>query len=319
MRVERTVNGTATTYLQDLAAGLPVVLRETTSGTSTDYVYGVDIVTTIDSGSAPTFYHGDGLGSTRLLTDETGNIIDQYTYDAFGAERAHTGGSDNPFTYAGEQTDPEAGLIFLRARYYDPDIGRFLSRDIFPSLARDTQTLHRYIYVKNNPVRVIDPSGMAWWDFLDAEKNGINQLVRNAWNNTGVGDYVVENTPLLNGLVDTAEGMDQYALNYRRQLDLITPDMTEEDQKAFDAAEVAAMQGLQQGLSSASDTAMNASCTSFNPGCGLSDFLPNLVPKTLGNLIKFVKNPVKFLLNQMKGAIVDPIYDIPSLYIFTFR
>ena len=159
VRVERTVNGTATTYLQDLAGGLPVVLRDTTSGTSTDYVYGVDLITTIDSGGAPTFYHGDGLGSTRLLTDSSGNITDQYTYDAFGSERTHTGGSDNPFTYTGEQADPDNGLIFLRMRYYDPDVGRYISADRWRGQDNLPQTTNRYVYVINNPINHTDPTG----------------------------------------------------------------------------------------------------------------------------------------------------------------
>ena len=111
VRVGKTVNGTATTYLQDQAAGLPVVMRETTGGTPVDYGYGIDLIAQID-GSSPTFYHADGLGSTRLLTNNSGTATDRYSYDAFGATRSHTGASGQAFTFAGEQIDPESGVTY---------------------------------------------------------------------------------------------------------------------------------------------------------------------------------------------------------------
>ncbi|MCJ7622398.1 MAG: RHS repeat-associated core domain-containing protein, partial [Anaerolineaceae bacterium] len=159
VRVGRTLNGGSTAYLQDLAGGMPVVLRETTGGSSTDYVYGADLLESIAAG-LPTFYHSDGLGSTRLLTDGGGTLTDRNVYDAFGAERSHSGSSRQPFTYAGEQADPEAGLIFLRARYYDPATGRFISRDSFPGFSMNPITLNHYIYASDNPVNQTDPLGL---------------------------------------------------------------------------------------------------------------------------------------------------------------
>ncbi len=94
VRVGRTVDGTATSYLQDLAGGLPVVLRETTGGNNTDYVYGSDLISSLAGGQV-VFYHADGLGSTRLLTDLTGIVTDRYSYDAFGATRSQIGSSNS--------------------------------------------------------------------------------------------------------------------------------------------------------------------------------------------------------------------------------
>ena len=113
------------------------MLQETTGGTSVAYVYGNDLIHSLESGGTPSFYHTDGLGSTRLLSDDAGSITDQYSYAAFGATRAHTGSSANEFTFTGEQVDGETGLVFLRARYYDLEVGRFISKDIFPGFVND--------------------------------------------------------------------------------------------------------------------------------------------------------------------------------------
>jgi RHS repeat-associated protein/uncharacterized repeat protein (TIGR01451 family) len=157
VRLGKTVDGVVTDYLQDQAAGLPVVLRESVGAGSHDYVYGLDLIA-VESATW-TFYHTDGLGNTRFLTDPSGSITDRYSYDAFGAERSHTGASTQPFTYTGEQVDPEAGLVFLRARYLDPTTGRFISKDNFPGIDTLPQSLNRFAYVNNNPLNDIDPEG----------------------------------------------------------------------------------------------------------------------------------------------------------------
>ena len=102
------------------------------------------------------YYHYDGLGSTRQLTDESETVTAGYTYDGFGNVIASTGTSDNVYGFTGEQQFEEAdNLVFLRARYYDPSIGRFISRD--PIGYKGGLNLYRY--VENNPINMIDPTG----------------------------------------------------------------------------------------------------------------------------------------------------------------
>jgi len=105
----------------------------------------------------------DGLGSTTELADGAGAATGAYSYDAFGAVRSHTGGSTQ-WSFTGEQNDAN-GLEYLRARYYDPALGRFLSRDPFAGLAQVPQSLNRYPYVLNNPVLYRDPYG--YWGLGD--------------------------------------------------------------------------------------------------------------------------------------------------------
>lgn len=78
-----------------------------------------------------------------------------YQYDAFGALKTKTGAGDTAYRFTGELQDPQVarGLYYLRARYYDPALGRFLSRDPWPASAMNPQSWNRYAYVYNNPLR----------------------------------------------------------------------------------------------------------------------------------------------------------------------
>jgi RHS repeat-associated protein len=101
------------------------------------------------------YYDQDGLGSVTTLAGTTGTIGNSYTYDSFGNLVASTGSAANPFQYTGRDFDSETGLRYYRARYYDPEAGRFLSEDpgTFYSGA------NFYAYVGNDPQDLIDPTG----------------------------------------------------------------------------------------------------------------------------------------------------------------
>lgn len=95
----------------------------------------------------------------RVLTDDTGAATDTYDYDAFGNVVGSTGSTVNEYGYAGERTDPSTGLQYLRARYYDPEIARFISRDPHTGELMFPTTLHPYQYGLNNPIMNTDPTG----------------------------------------------------------------------------------------------------------------------------------------------------------------
>jgi RHS repeat-associated protein len=99
------------------------------------------------------------LGSTRKVTDATGSVIASYRYDAFGAVYTSTGSLSGDFLFAGEQSDKGTGLVYLRARYYDPSTGRFISKDPFGGFATIPASLNKYVYACNNPVNLTDPTG----------------------------------------------------------------------------------------------------------------------------------------------------------------
>jgi RHS repeat-associated protein len=176
VRLAQTVNGDATPggatrYAVDRATPPPQVLVESqiAGGQSQTYLYGLGVIGSHDSGQpAPSgvegwaYQHPDALGSVRQLTDEAGQVTQARFYSPFGVPTVAVGTPAGSFGFAGEQRDAASGLIFLRARYYDPALGRFLTRDPYPAYATVPGTLHRYIYVGDNPVNRVDPSGLQW-------------------------------------------------------------------------------------------------------------------------------------------------------------
>ena len=130
-RVARTVDGVTTDYVLDPAAGLTQVLQETTAGQATSYLYGHDLLAQSDSGTWA--YHvNDELGSVRQLVDPAGEVQRAQSYDPFGNLLSASGSAGSAYGYTGEQEDASTGLVFLRARYYQPETGRFVSKDPWP-------------------------------------------------------------------------------------------------------------------------------------------------------------------------------------------
>jgi RHS repeat-associated protein len=160
-RVSKTVVGVTTKYLVDdrNLTGYAQVLEEISAGTvQRVYTYGLNRISQSQA-SGTSFYGYDGHGNVRFLTDTTGAITDRYDYDAFGNVISQAGTTPNVYLFSGEQNDVNLGLYYLRRRFMSPNTGRFWTAD--PSLGKtfDPRTLHRYTYVGNNSVNLVDPSG----------------------------------------------------------------------------------------------------------------------------------------------------------------
>ena len=164
-RVAKTVGGVTTQYLVDdlNPTGYAQVVEEVVNGAVTrQYTYGLQRISEnqiISNVWTPSFYGYDGSGSVRQLTNSAGVVTDEYEYDAYGNSFTKQGTTPNNYLYRGEQYDPDLGLYYLRARYYNPNTGRFMSLDPEDGYAEEPASLHKYLYADGDPVNGRDPSG----------------------------------------------------------------------------------------------------------------------------------------------------------------
>ena len=154
VRTSETVGGATTSYLWDRANSLPLLVDDGTNG----YLHAGGLIAEITGGGTPTYHLTDALGSVRGLTDLAGTVTGTSNFDVFGDARTTTGVS-SIFDFTGEQRDVTTGMVYLRARYYEPGYGRFVSEDTVVPGGPGTQGFNRFAYVGNNPSTATDPSG----------------------------------------------------------------------------------------------------------------------------------------------------------------
>jgi RHS repeat-associated protein len=128
-------------------------------------VYASGLLVARIEGTTTSYYHQDALGSTRAVTDSAGGIAWATQYKPFGIEYGTTAG-DSKLRFTGQWKDANTGLYYLFRRFYDPEVGRFLGQDRILGHLTVPQSLNRYLYTVNNPLRYVDPTGEDWWNPL---------------------------------------------------------------------------------------------------------------------------------------------------------
>jgi RHS repeat-associated protein len=159
-------SGVTTSFLYD---GDAIVLDQASDGKTVDYLNGLAIDTKLrlQSGSgAPLYFLQDHLGSTEALLDSTANVVEQVHYDPFGKT---AGSANTKFAFTGRELDQRTGLMYFRARWYDPSQGRFLSEDPIGYVGG----VNVYAYALDNPLSFFDPSGLSIKTFFQGFKNGL--------------------------------------------------------------------------------------------------------------------------------------------------
>jgi len=206
LRTSKTVNGEKTVFVWD---GDQVVMELSESGkVQKRYIRGNDLVLT-DEGfnTEKQYYVTDPHGNVVQLTDENGKVTKTYEYDSFGNEVNSDKKDDNPFRYCGEYYDKETGEVYLRARYYQSVVGRFLTRDTYTGESDDPKSLHLYTYCENDGVNAWDPSGHDeivvsggvyrkgkgdyYYEFIEPAMKKINELKANGKKN--IYWYIADN------------------------------------------------------------------------------------------------------------------------------
>ncbi|HEX2831379.1 MAG TPA: Ig-like domain-containing protein [Thermoanaerobaculia bacterium] len=135
-------------------------------------------------GTSSSYYVQDGLGSVIGLTNGAGAETDRYRYDAYGNLSQLTGTTTNPFGYRGQFGDDVTSLLYLRARWFAPGIGRFLTRDTADFRLDDPIDLNRYVYAGANPINLYDPTG-----YTAAAEYGL--IARQSAENATIEGYIV--------------------------------------------------------------------------------------------------------------------------------
>lgn len=187
-RVEKEINDGATTKVTRYVMDNEDILLELDGSNNIVARYthgpGIDEPLILEKGGASFFYHADGLGSITEITNQTGSVVQAYTYSSFGKIESQLDPNFiQPYTFTAREFDPETGLLHLRNRYYDPFTGIFVTQDPlnFASVQLPPQTQpiplsqvdvplkallrnlvyqHTYVYAGNNPIRYSDPSGL---------------------------------------------------------------------------------------------------------------------------------------------------------------
>jgi len=158
LRTSQTISGTTSYLAWDTTEELPLILSDGTNS----YIYGPGglPIEQISSGGTITYLHHDQQGSTRLLTGSAGTVTGSITFDAYGNKIESTG-TVSPLGYDGQYTSSDTGLIYMRARAYDPKTAQFLSVDPLAAI-----THAPYSYVADNPLNNADPLGLFPWETI---------------------------------------------------------------------------------------------------------------------------------------------------------
>ncbi len=169
-RIFKQVGSTERKYIVDIVGGLPVVLMElnaTNFNIEKTYIYANSQILAQHTGKYDQpiyFYLHDRLGSVRQIINTYGSVQNRYTHNPFGqmftAEREIN--VSNPFEFTGQWFDSEIDQYYLRARMYDPHLGRFTGRDPIFGKFEEPLSLHKYLYCQNEPVSRIDPWGLLY-------------------------------------------------------------------------------------------------------------------------------------------------------------
>lgn len=176
MRVLKDMGGQVLRYTYDDKSVL--VESDVNGATVAKFDYGPNRLLSLSHATeGRQFYLFDALGSVSNLTTPQGTVQARYQYDAFGNYRTQGGSSFNRFAFTGHEKDNETGLYYFKARFYDPDTGRFLSQDAYLGDVNTPPSLHRYLYAYANPTVYVDLDGRAAIDVVEGFVQGTLNLV----------------------------------------------------------------------------------------------------------------------------------------------
>lgn len=236
-RIQKIINQDTTIYLYN---GLDLIEERGNRGVlKASFVYGdnIDEVLSMQRNGKNYYYHVDPLGSVRKISDDAGNVVEQYEYDAYGQVRFYDGVSQgldastigNPFLFTGREYDKELGRYHNRARSFSPLLGRFTQRDPLGFV----DGLSMYSYAFNNPSNYIDPLGLTGTVFkLSATYNETERV----WKASATKS---QSFPVPDGETQSCSGFS----GSNEEFDIFDGNSEAEDEEEFDPLDLISKSG----------------------------------------------------------------------------
>ncbi len=164
LRVSKTVKKSDKGYTTEVTNYLydrQNVILETDASTNVKarYIKGINYIAKADAAGNESYYLYNGHGDVVQTVDAAGVVQNQYDYDIWGTPTLTVETTGNAIRYTGEFYDEETGLYYLRARYYDPNLGRFTTEDSYWGEDNNPLSLNLYTYCMNDPIQYVDPTG----------------------------------------------------------------------------------------------------------------------------------------------------------------
>ena len=219
LRISTIENGYRSDFVFDRGS---IIAEFDGSGTLTSRnIRGYDLLAQKDDKDRLNYYLHNAHGDITSMIDASGKVLNSYQYDAFGDTITYSETVANRFRYTGEQFDTITGQYYLRARYYDPQVGRFTQEDTYRG-----DGLNLYAYVGNNPVSFVDPSGHEKCEFMHNVQLGVcSSLIQ-----TGVDSIQLQNDVIVGFFAPELADKINNALGRKRSeaISVIESEVTDE-------------------------------------------------------------------------------------------
>ena len=226
LRVNKSVKKSDKGYIAEVTNYLydrqNVILETDASGNvKTRYIKGINYIAKADASGKESYFLFNGHGDVVQTVDDAGTVQNQYDYDIWGNPTLTVETTGNAIRYTGEFYDEESGLYYLRARYYDPNLGRFTTEDSYWGEDGNPLSLNRYTYCHNDPIQYVDPTGHMSANELDFFfGKGASQLFDDKGNyKKGTVPMMVEGIGVITN-VDCSKALDERKYGYT----IMTPD-----------------------------------------------------------------------------------------------
>jgi RHS repeat-associated protein len=145
-------------FQNEQASGIINTIYVAPPTTTVSHFYGAGEKIASQDSAGVKFYITDQVGSTTIVIDAKGDVVSDNSYYSFGNDKNATGTLEK-YKFTGKEKENATGIYYYGARYYEPDIGRFLQADSLRGDIKMPQSLNKYAYVRNNPLKFVDPTG----------------------------------------------------------------------------------------------------------------------------------------------------------------